>query len=130
MTTNIEASKQQSTPQTSTKSGLPLLGVRTFEPNADGGFSIGKLDRFGSCAKAGLVAGDVVVAVEGELLGTDSPAQRAEGLCQGVGPGGSVTIRFHRDGAAQELAVPLREKKKLNLDIKPLTEVLERKIAP
>jgi S1-C subfamily serine protease len=88
-----------------------------------------RVDRFGSVAKAGIVAGDEIVGLNGARL-TNPPEKCVLEVITKVGVGGTVTVNVMRNGARVDIPVVLRAKRALNLDLEEVSEVLERKIAP
>lgn len=58
----------------------------------------------GPAERAGVRAGDVLLALNGEALGAD-PGRRLTQLMADVEPGDTVTIVFHRDGADRTVQV-------------------------
>ena len=63
---------------------------------------IAAVDRTGPASKAGLKPGDVVVALNGQMLDTSRELIRS---VAGVTPGGSVTLLVRRQGHEIELPV-------------------------
>jgi S1-C subfamily serine protease len=81
----------------------PYLGVR-FGPNEDGdGVVIAEVVVDSPAEAAGLQAGDVVTAVNGEELGNGSLADSVEALQ----PGDVLTLTIERDGESQDIDVTL-----------------------
>jgi S1-C subfamily serine protease len=79
-----------------------FLGV-TLEA-ADGGVSIVSVSDGSPAAEAGLQAGDLITAVNGETVNT--PAQLTAAI-RSQEPGAAVTLSITRDGEAQEVEVTL-----------------------
>ncbi len=81
----------------------PYLGVR-FGPNEDGpGVVIAEVVMDSPAHEAGLEAGDVVTAVNGEDLGSGDLA----GVIASLAPGDVVTLTIERDGEAQDIDITL-----------------------
>ena len=76
------------------------LGVSVED--RDGGVTIANLDRTGPAARAGIKAGDVVVAVNGEHIESSRGLIRA---IAGVPPGNSVRITVKRQGRDMDISV-------------------------
>jgi C-terminal processing protease CtpA/Prc len=114
----------------SNMAAVPVLGISDLKPVLEGGLVVQKLDRFGSCAKAGVVVGDEIFAIDGEVLPAEGVEEVAQGICARIGIGGTVQLRIRRAGEEMEVPVRLLAKKSLTLNIQEISEVLERKIAP
>jgi S1-C subfamily serine protease len=92
----------------------------------NGGMVVQSADKTSSAAKAGILAGDEILAVNGTRT-TD--ASQTMGLLQAAGVGATVMVTLARTG--QPLEVPMViQAKSLALDLDDLDEVVERKIAP
>jgi serine protease Do len=76
------------------------LGVAVDD--RDGGVTIANVDRNGPAAKAGIKAGDVVVAVNGDRIDSSRGLIRA---IAAVTPGNGVRVRVRRQG--RELEIPV-----------------------
>lgn len=100
-------------------------GKRVAGPN--GGGVIQKVEKFSSAARAGLLVGDEIVAINGQQ---PQGGEQVMSLLQSVGVGGTAKVNIVRAGKPMEIAVKLIEKKVLNLDLDEVDESLERKIAP
>jgi S1-C subfamily serine protease len=108
----------------------PTLGISEYTVTPAGTLLVQKLERFGACAKAGMVVGDEILGLDGQAVPREGVEDFIRGLCARIGTGGTVPLRLRRAGAELELAVKLVAKKSLSLNIEEISEVLERKIAP
>jgi S1-C subfamily serine protease len=82
----------------------PALAVRLGVPNTTNGVVVGQVAPGSPAAAAGLQPGDVIVAVEGQAL--DSESSLAERLSQHQ-PGDTVTLTIIRNGQSQDVKVTL-----------------------
>lgn len=93
----------EATTESSDTSGRPYLGVR-FGPNDDGdGVVIVEVVVDSPADEAGLQAGDIVTAVNGEEFGAGNLAA----LVGSFAPGDTVTLTIERDGETQDIDVTL-----------------------
>jgi S1-C subfamily serine protease len=108
------------------KGSVINLGIAAAQ-GPGGGVLVQSVQRFGSAAKAGVQAGDEVVASNGQTV-----ARLEQWLLdlEAIGVGNTVTVRVVRAGTTIDIPMKLLEKKVLSLEIKALEEVLERKISP
>jgi S1-C subfamily serine protease len=113
--------------KTSTLAAQPNIGLHV-EPDAQGGYVVRKVDRFGSGDKAGIKQGDRILAFN-QVTG---PTQAAFAqLAEQVGVGNSLVVKLVRADQPLELAMKLVAKKiPVSLEISAIEEVLERKISP
>jgi S1-C subfamily serine protease len=119
------------TPVTQQKPTPPAsLGIQDYVITPNGGALIRKLDKYGSCGKAGIVAGDELQGLNGTKLPKDKPAEWTGEVCRKVGVGGSVNAHILRGGKQMIVPVKLIARKVLSLDLEEVSEVLERKISP
>ena len=110
------------------ESSAVSLGISDCAGVKGGGLRVGKVEKFGSAGKAGVVQGDVLVSFNGRTLDSFETAQK---IADEVGTGGALKVKLVREGKPLELEMKLRPKKKaLKLDLEELDEVLERKISP
>lgn len=115
--------------------GTPPLKKKTVNlgvsgaPGPNGGLHVAQLERFGSAAKAGLQIGDEVIGWNGNRLVAATLDQWMKDI-DTVGVGGTIQLQVVRTGQIIEVPMKLVEKKTLSLEVKPLEEVLERKISP
>jgi predicted metalloprotease with PDZ domain len=107
----------------------PSLGVADSSITERGTIHVSKLDKFGSAAKAGLLAGDEILAINGTSLPA-SPIEHLIEVITRTGVGGTVNLRVSRQGSLIEIPVTLRAKKTVMLDLEEVNEVLERRISP
>ncbi len=76
------------------------LGVSVED--RDGGVTIANIDRSGPAAKAGIKAGDVVIAVNGDKIDSSRGLIRAVAV---VPPGNSVRVTLRRQGREMDISV-------------------------
>jgi S1-C subfamily serine protease len=89
--------------------GRAIIGVQ-LEPTGDGvGARVREVSPGGPAAKAGIRAGDVVVAVNGTPLGGAHPARQVIGVLHDVQPDSRVSVRVLRDGKSREFTLIARE---------------------
>lgn len=120
-----------STTATETAPGpAPDLGVLEFTLSSRGTMILHKLNRFASLGKAGIVAGDEILAIGDHELPVPDLQELSREVCARVGVGGTVDVRLLREGEERTVPVRLLAKKSFVLDIEEVSEVLERKIAP
>lgn len=100
--------------------------VLSKEAGPNGCPVVQSVDKLSAAAKAGIAAGDEILALNGVKI--TSAAQAME-LLQGAGIGATVTVRVARQGAQADLSMVVQAKT-LSLDVDDLDEVVERKIAP
>jgi putative serine protease PepD len=84
----------------------PYLGIRT-EPSMQGQ-GVMSVEAGGPAADAGLEAGDVITAIDGQEIGTDHPFINE--LVFGHKPGDKVTLTVDRNGEQLDLSVTLGER--------------------
>jgi S1-C subfamily serine protease len=101
------------------------LGAVSLGPN--NGALVESLARFGSLAKAGVQAGDEILASSGKPI-VSMDQWKAD--LEAVGIGNVAVLTVLRGGQRLELPMKILEKKTLSLEVKALEEVLERKISP
>jgi len=95
-------------------------------PGPNGGLVVRVADGASSAARAGIVIGDEVLAIDGQKL---NDAAHAMTLLQAAGVDANVTVKLVREGAELELPMVVLAKS-LALELDDLDEVVERKIAP
>jgi S1-C subfamily serine protease len=94
-------------------------------PNA--GLLVQRIVKSSSAEKAGLKAGDEIVAIGDKKVGC---VVSATGALQEAGVGARVMVRVVRAKTVIDVPMTINAKRKLSLDIEPIDEVLERKISP
>ncbi len=129
------SAKQTATSDGPCSSGGPVVTTRSrpvsfcgFDKatGPNGGLVVQSADPASSAAKAGIMVGDEILALNEVRVA--EPAQAMAEL-QTAGVGASVTVTLVRGGA--RLSVPMIvHAKSLALDLDDLDEVVERKIAP
>jgi S1-C subfamily serine protease len=119
-------------PAMSTNKATPpaSLGIQDYVITPQGGALIRKLDKFGSCGKAGIVVGDEIQGLNGMRLPAEKPAEWTGEVCKKIGVGGTVNVHILRGGKQMVVPVKLVARKVLSLDLEEVSEVLERKISP
>lgn len=103
-----------------------LLGV-TGGMGSSGGLRIDSLQKFGSPARAGLRVGDEVIETNGEKA---TSVEQWGTLLAKIGVGNTATVLVLRCGQPLQIAMKILEQKSLDVELKALEEVLERKISP
>ncbi|HEU0037046.1 MAG TPA: hypothetical protein VFQ53_40825 [Kofleriaceae bacterium] len=109
----------------------PHLGLVDGTITAQGTLLIKELKKFASLAKAGLKAGDEIIAF-GPIKGGDmeKEVERVKALMAQTGVGGTIPVRMRRAGKISDVQMKLVAKKTLNLSLEDVDLELERKIAP
>jgi S1-C subfamily serine protease len=116
-------------PGAAQKPAKPSLGIPDSVVTERQTIVINKVDKFGSAAKAGVLAGDEITDINGARL-TAASIQSMEETITKIGVGGTLKLGLIRQGKKIEVAVQLRAKKNLSLDLEEVSETLERKISP
>lgn len=95
--------------------GRPMLGVNIDAGSDDdepvAGVTINSVTPGGAAADAGLRAGDIITAINGESLGADSRRAAGKALLafmSGVEEGDELDVEYLRDGRSAELTVAPR----------------------
>ncbi len=89
-------------------SGHALIGVQLGRSSGQAGAPVREVSPGGPADRAGVRAGDLIVAVDGkDVRGTD-PARRVVELLRGVKPGDQVDLNVLRDGKARDFTVTAR----------------------
>jgi putative serine protease PepD len=84
-------------------SGRPYLGVEIGDTG--NGVYVGKVNAGGPAAKAGVKAGDVIVAVNGK---TTTTSDQLGTVLAGFKPGQTVTLKVvHQSGSSSQVKVKL-----------------------
>lgn len=85
-----------------------LIGVQLDNSSGQAGARVREVSPGGPADRAGVRAGDLIVAVNGmDVRGTD-PAKRVFELLHGVKPGDKVDLKVLREGKSHEIAVTAR----------------------
>lgn len=103
------------------------FGLMDFEKTASGTVLVKKVNKFSSLGKAGIGAGDEILAMDGVVA--KSP-EEAGAILRAAGIGGSVDFLIRRAGEELHIPVKLLKKRRLNLQLDEVDASLERKIAP
>jgi S1-C subfamily serine protease len=86
-----------------------MLGLTLDTSDAPNGARVLGVSPGGAAAEAGVVAGDVITAIDGvELAGGDSARARLVEYMARVEPGKAVVLDVSRDGEAREITVEAR----------------------
>ncbi len=113
--------------KTSTVGAQPNIGLHV-EPDAQSGYVVRKVDRFGSGDKAGIKPGDRILAFNDVTGPTQAGFAK---LAEQIGVGNTLIVKLVRGGQPLELPMKLVAKKvPVSLEISAIEEVLERKISP
>jgi S1-C subfamily serine protease len=91
--------------------GRVVLGVNLDTEPSELGARVAAVTPNGPAANAGVIAGDVIVAIDGTDLtgaGPPSPSQRLVEQTRDLEPGATVTLRVLRDGDYRDLVVETR----------------------
>lgn len=118
----------------------PSFGVTDFEVR-DQSILVKKVNKFGSAGKAGITAGDELIALNGIRVPSLAGVQDADARMtkmdaffqqhlKTTGVGGTLRVQLVRGGSTMEVPVLLKARKQLALQLDEVSEVLERKIAP
>ncbi|TVQ47431.1 MAG: PDZ domain-containing protein [Gammaproteobacteria bacterium] len=92
-------------------SGRTMLGLSLApaeSPTASDGARVAGVTPDGPAAQAGVRAGDVIEAIDGQSLAVadgSRPSRRLNELLRGVQPGQEVTLRVRREGDLQDITV-------------------------
>ncbi|MCC5861431.1 MAG: PDZ domain-containing protein [Gammaproteobacteria bacterium] len=92
-------------------SGRTMLGLSLApaeSPTASDGARVAGVTPDGPAAQAGVRAGDVIEAIDGQSLAAadgSRPSRRLNELLRGVQPGQEVTLRVRREGDLQDITV-------------------------
>lgn len=103
------------------------LGVKEGAGAAHGGILVESVKKFGSAGRAGIQAGDEIVAINDQKI---SSLAEAEAMLNALGAGAKAKVALMRGGQQVAVEMALRAKKSLKLDLEEVDEVLERKISP
>jgi S1-C subfamily serine protease len=109
------------------KKKTPSLGILDGEFTPEGYLRVTKLDRFGSLAKAGSSAGDIVKEIDGTIPHTRDQLQA---LVAATTVGQTVPILIQRGSKTFRVPVKMRSLKQLSISLNDVGGALERKIAP
>lgn len=86
------------------------LGVVIDADDADDGLAVDRVTADGPAAKAGLQAGDVLLAVDGRELADATSMTLSEEVLTGKEPGDVVKVRYRRGRDVREASVTLAER--------------------
>jgi len=85
-----------------------LIGVQLDRSSGTAGARVREVSPGGPAEQAGVRAGDLIVAVNGEEVRGNEPARRVVELLHGVRPGDKVDLKVSRDGRTRDFAVTAR----------------------
>jgi S1-C subfamily serine protease len=109
------------------KSKPVAFGVVPGGAGPNGGTLVQRSPRFSPAGKAGILAGDEIMTLNGTQ---PASIDEANTLLQAIGVGGIVKVLVVRGGKRVEIPVTLGENKIANLDLGDIDQILERNIAP
>lgn len=105
------------------------IGVVLGDDDPAGGVTVMGLTPGGPARKAGLQRGDVIRAVNGQVLGASGAAELRE-LLQDIEPGAEVMIAVDRDGERLELPVETTTPgRQLGIELEKIRELVEDGLA-
>jgi membrane-associated protease RseP (regulator of RpoE activity) len=85
-----------------------LIGVQLGGANGQPGAQVREVSPGGPADRAGVRAGDLIVAVNGKDVRGADPARRVVELLRGTRPGDKVNLRVLRDGKSHDFVVTAR----------------------
>ena len=85
-----------------------VIGVELDPASAAGGARVREVSPGGPAAEAGIVPGDVIVAINGTAVTGADPARQVVTVMRDVKPDSRVAVRVLRDGKAHEYVITAR----------------------
>ena len=85
-----------------------LVGIQLDDSNGDAGARVREVSPGGPAERAGVRAGDLIVAVDGTDVRGKEPVTRVVQLLRDVRPGDKVSLKVLRDGATRDLTATAR----------------------
>jgi S1-C subfamily serine protease len=88
--------------------GHVVLGVQLEPGPGNIGARVREVSPGGPAAQAGILAGDLIVAINGKELRGDAPSRQVSSLLRDVKPDTAVALRAQRDGKPLDFTVTVR----------------------